>query len=346
MGYSKPVFGKKNIMKILILLFMLLPIFTINGQNGFEQATKLRQNVVRVIADTEGFGFVVSVNGGYAYIVTANHVVRNSTSIKVKFFDDQAVDYDAKDLGLRYASMDISLLKVAVPNNLKWEKKCYSEDIQAAMPAFFVGRNAKWYIPTGPAICSINDLTPDNIIIIDSSPGSIQPGTSGAPLITKAGIIGLIYNDESGRAEAYSIKLVKGIISKVWNYNFDLESNDAVTKSNPSQTETGDPIKVNPPQNQFGEDIDVNNIATYIGNNKWTWTIFVDGSESTMNSIKCVQYVLHPTFPNPVQTICERGNTVGMNFPLTASGWGTFSITVKVIFISGGVKTFKHELKF
>ena len=62
--------------------------------------------------------------------------------------------------------------------------------------------------------------------------------------------------------------------------------------------------------------LQVKNTSSYIGNNQWKWTIFVDGPAEELAKVKCVTYHLHETFPNPIQTVCD---TAG-NFGFTAHG--------------------------
>jgi WD40 repeat protein len=51
------------------------------------------------------------------------------------------------------------------------------------------------------------------------------------------------------------------------------------------------------------------NVAKSIGDNKWEWTVFIKGDHQDIAKISCVQYTLHPTFPNPVRLICHWDNS-------------------------------------
>jgi transcription initiation factor IIF auxiliary subunit len=46
--------------------------------------------------------------------------------------------------------------------------------------------------------------------------------------------------------------------------------------------------------------ISADNIATQIKEGWWNWMIFIKGSQKDIDQIQCVEYTLHPTFPNPV----------------------------------------------
>ena len=54
-----------------------------------------------------------------------------------------------------------------------------------------------------------------------------------------------------------------------------------------------------------------------------------------LNTIKCVEDPLHPTFPEPVQQVCVRGDVPGKGFFLTATGWGTFKLGATIEMRSG-----------
>ncbi len=92
--------------------------------------------------------------------------------------------------------------------------------------------------------------------------------------------------------------------------------------------------------------VSAENVSKYIGNNRWEWTVFVRGDPGTLSQISCVQYELHPTFPNRIRRVCDRGPDPNRAFPLTASGWGTFNIPITITFADGHVETLSHDLHF
>jgi hypothetical protein len=92
--------------------------------------------------------------------------------------------------------------------------------------------------------------------------------------------------------------------------------------------------------------VTTDNTSKYIGNNRWEWTVFVKAPPDTVAKIQCVEYLLHPTFPNRDRMVCERGQTADQPFPLTGNGWGVFDIPVKVIFNDGHSESLTHHLRF
>ena len=76
----------------------------------------------------------------------------------------------------------------------------------------------------------------------------------------------------------------------------------------------------------------------------WDWEIFLEGDEIELNEIEYVEYTLHETFPNPIRRIYDRSN----GFKLETSGWGIFTIYIRIHFKDKNRKDeFKeHELDF
>ncbi len=100
-----------------------------------------------------------------------------------------------------------------------------------------------------------------------------------------------------------------------------------------------------PKAEQGPSDISVDNVARKVAPQQWTWTVFLRGSDQALSQVRCVEYTLHPTFPKPVQEVCERGRGP-QAFALSASGWGTFEIGVRVLLKNGQVQQLTHQLRF
>jgi transcription initiation factor IIF auxiliary subunit len=93
------------------------------------------------------------------------------------------------------------------------------------------------------------------------------------------------------------------------------------------------------------QEITTRNVSRYVGNDRWVWTVFVSAPATVLREIRCVEYTLHPTFPDPVRRVCERGDPA-QPFALQSDGWGTFTIGVRVFFRSGETRALRHELRF
>ena len=79
--------------------------------------------------------------------------------------------------------------------------------------------------------------------------------------------------------------------------------------------------------------------STPIGADRYDWEIHLE-APSTENVAK-VEYILHETFSNPVQT----RNDPEDGFSLRSNGWGEFDVCLKVHFKDGAVVRVRHPLK-
>lgn len=84
------------------------------------------------------------------------------------------------------------------------------------------------------------------------------------------------------------------------------------------------------------------NTWNYNGNDWWHWEAFLDdGGSGELADVANVQYVLHETFPNPIQRIDTPEN----GFRLQTAGWGTFRLKAFVHFKDGSKQKLIHEIK-
>lgn len=78
----------------------------------------------------------------------------------------------------------------------------------------------------------------------------------------------------------------------------------------------------------------------YEGDDWWSWSIWVEGSDQDLDKVKHVVYTLHSTFRNPVRTITSRKT----KFKLESEGWGVFTIYATVTLKNGKDVYLQHEL--
>lgn len=72
----------------------------------------------------------------------------------------------------------------------------------------------------------------------------------------------------------------------------------------------------------------------------WKWWVRLEGPERELDQIRYVEYVLHPTFPNPVRRVTDRAS----NFRLETAGWGVFPIYAKAVCKDGEEVRLETEL--
>ena len=200
---------------------------------GENLAISLRDNVVQIVAERadgshDGFGFIVGERDNQVYIATANHVVRGTgpgttaSRILIRYYRDQEVTSEARLLGESSQVYDLAVLVAPRPNGLAWHRASAgaAERLQRGTPLWFVGRGGRWYVPTGPG--KLNDVTLEFRIHVDGL--SVQIGSSGAPLLSEDGIIGMIveHEREGGVSEAISIDLIERAFT-LWDLPWDLQ---------------------------------------------------------------------------------------------------------------------------
>jgi len=80
--------------------------------------------------------------------------------------------------------------------------------------------------------------------------------------------------------------------------------------------------------------------ASYVGKNRWKWSVWLEGSPAELDEIDHVIYILHPTFHDPVRRVDDRYT----KFRLDTSGWGTFKIHAKAVHRDGHETALEHDL--
>jgi len=108
----------------------------------------------------------------------------------------------------------------------------------------------------------------------------------------------------------------------------------------------GGAMRAETPPKPVSRKLEPRNDSEPDGRGQWRWTIYLAGEDRVLDEVACVEYTLHPTFPEPVQRRCIKGRVAGQGFHLRASGWGTFLVQVKVEFKDKQVQYLKHQLEF
>jgi hypothetical protein len=87
--------------------------------------------------------------------------------------------------------------------------------------------------------------------------------------------------------------------------------------------------------------LDIQQTASYTNNGRWDWSVWIDGPDVELDRVESVEWVLHPTFPNPIVLVKQRQS----KFRLDSSGWGEFEINAHVIAKDGQRQHLKHWLR-
>lgn len=81
--------------------------------------------------------------------------------------------------------------------------------------------------------------------------------------------------------------------------------------------------------------------SKYEGDDWWEWSLWIEATENELNKIDNVIYNLHFTFKDPVRVIKTRNN----KFRIDSSGWGIFTIYVRINFKDETVIDLEHDLQ-
>jgi hypothetical protein len=63
-----------------------------------------------------------------------------------------------------------------------------------------------------------------------------------------------------------------------------------------------------------------------LAEDRWQWSVWVEGPPEELAQVQSVTYRLHPTFPKPVVQVSDGT----ANFKFSSAGWGEFMITAHV----------------
>jgi hypothetical protein len=74
---------------------------------------------------------------------------------------------------------------------------------------------------------------------------------------------------------------------------------------------------------------------------RWRWAVWLEGSDAELERVDHVEYLLHPTFPEPVQVRRNRQN----KFRLEATGWGEFTISARIRHKEGTEAVMRHLVR-
>jgi sulfatase modifying factor 1 len=190
--------------------------------------SNLWTNVVRIVAARQGFGFVVGEARGWLYIVTADHVVRREGGSPddidqpptVTFFQDQGTSYPGKLAKKRLSPKegDLAVLVIQPPPGFVWHRK-----VRAPGPAergtdvWFIGKGDEWYVPPRPG--AFDRIESTGAIRVEGLP--VIEGTSGAPLISQKGILGMVLTTEGVFSRAMPLDIIQREVEQ-WGYPWQL----------------------------------------------------------------------------------------------------------------------------
>ena len=241
------------------ILALALRYVPVSAQEGDRIAQRFLHNVVELTVTfsddsiEHGFGFVVGERANSLFVVTARHVVRSdepdvaTTRVQVRFYADQGRAYPAELLNLSYRSVDLALLDVGKPfESYAWEPQYYYLASQRGDRVWFIGRNQDWWWPTDSRAGEIEETPLMGDLPVSMS--SVLPGTSGAPIFTQEGIVGMIIEDSPEQVVVLDIGIIRQIVAERWSYPWGLEEFQGELAPELTATSQPTPTPIPPPE--------------------------------------------------------------------------------------------------
>jgi hypothetical protein len=203
---------------------------------GDGKATALRPNVVKITATLgqgqvpqTGFGFIVGQQGNQLVVVTADHVVRGvdpdaeDKAPLITFFENQGSQIRGKleAVRLQRDRGDLAVILVQKPDFVSFVTQAIDATPAArGLPVWLVGRAGDWSIPIAPGfVAQIDSFTHQ----IQVEGLAARVGSSGGPLISSNGIVGMIVRDSDLYTEATPIEPIQRQVGEKWHYTWQLK---------------------------------------------------------------------------------------------------------------------------
>lgn len=170
-----------------------------------------RSNVVRVIAGgATGFGFVVGLGARTLLIATAEHTLDDGgVAPRICFLGrgepcptGTVVYVDDPEPGR--PDLDLAIVEVEYPEGLAWRPDVMARPPAAGEPAWFIGRDADWYVPAVPGRIVATDPAGHGVLY-EALP--VAQGVSGAPVLTPDGIAAMHVESAGGDGHSRGIAL-------------------------------------------------------------------------------------------------------------------------------------------
>ncbi len=204
-------------MRRVAMLFLVALIPTATFGQGLET---LKLGIVRIITKPEGArqtgtGFIVKLEPGIAYILTAYHVVAGDSAPQVEFFSRRNQPVKADIIRLQPDKRDgLGLLAVRGKENLPADLTSLPMDIDPK-------------IASGDALHTIGfgagqgewAVVPASILAIDGSDlkldGRFKSGNSGGPVLKDGKVVGILTDEQDGVGLASLASIVR-IVLRGW----------------------------------------------------------------------------------------------------------------------------------
>lgn len=217
MGIQKKFF----ITALVVIFSMISGCASISSKSSVESAERFRPQVVSIASKRNGeqsnygFGFVVGEIDNLLYVVTANHVLREPGSgfeadeISVSFFQREGSIKGQLIKEINDEGNDIGVIKVDKPDGFRWRRHVISPvSTELRAKVVSIGKGRKFGIDVIPGRVSSSDSSTLTIAGLDE----VREGSSGAPVLTKDGLVGMISIDTPQYTTVVDINKIRNVL--------------------------------------------------------------------------------------------------------------------------------------
>ncbi len=169
-------------------------------------------NTVRVEAGGRtGFGFIVGLQGANVLIATAWHTLDGVDGDPSICFAHRPTDcargqivHVADAIGALPA-LDLAIVSAAYPAGLAWRPDAQATK-QRGEDVWFIGRSREWYLPDHPGRIT-SDVFERRLLEYRGL--DVAEGVSGAPIVTRSGIVAMHVESEGETARGIAIDAIR-----------------------------------------------------------------------------------------------------------------------------------------
>lgn len=192
---------------------LLLACATVQAATTFDDGPTLAQRllaaVVRIDAEEHGFGLLVGADRDFLYVATARHVVGSADQATVHGCDP-ALPSDTAALHIAsfdMASDDLALLRMRRPANFNMPTRVLAapEQVAVADASWLLGRDDRCAVlPRSGAVAA----RPNARALWRVDMPGVLGGSSGAPVATGRGVIGITTDSDNANITVLDIALI------------------------------------------------------------------------------------------------------------------------------------------
>jgi Trypsin-like peptidase domain/VHL beta domain len=215
----------------------------------------LQPNVVKVTATLgqdvgpqTGFGFIVGQQQNQLVIVTADHVVRGDDpgaedkSPLITFFLNQGLQTRGtlQSVGSPKEHSDLAVILVQNPGFATFVTDAIdTTPPEKGLRVWVIGRAGGWNIPRSPGVVMGTDSLSYHIKVDKLA---ARVGSSGGPLVSSKGILGMVVSDDGLYTEATQISSIQAQVRGNWHYVWQLTTTAVSPSSVAAVLSPGPPV--------------------------------------------------------------------------------------------------------